>query len=244
MGIAARVGEPTTEAQPPAHGGYEVTRILIIVAVRLYREGLAQLLGTAEGFTVVGTEADGSEVRRGLDRIAPDVALVEMGLPDVDEIVRTLAQRSPRIPVVALGITDSDGDVLTCAERGIAGYITRDGSIAELTATIRGVLKGELICSARTAGTLIRRLGELAAGRSAGSTVARLTRREREIAVLMGEDLSNKEIASRLCIEVATVKNHVHNVLDKLRVHRRADAARLLASETGRALGRWRVGSG
>ena len=74
----------------------------------------------------------------------------------------------------------------------------------------------------------MRRLGMLAAELKPSPTTARLTRREREIGALMGEDLSNKEIASRLSIEVATVKNHVHNVLDKLQVHRRAEVARLL----------------
>ena len=76
----------------------------------------------------------------------------------------------------------------------------------------------------------MRRVAELAADRQRdGGSVELLTQREREVAMLMCEHLSNKEIASRLCIEVATVKNHVHNVLDKLRVHRRSDAVRLLA---------------
>jgi DNA-binding NarL/FixJ family response regulator len=75
---------------------------------------------------------------------------------------------------------------------------------------------------------MMRRLGALAAERAPIPPDVRLTRREREVAALMREDLSNKEIATRLHIEVATVKNHVHNVLDKLQVHRRGEAARLL----------------
>jgi len=77
--------------------------------------GLAQLLAALDGFTVVGAEPDGREVAAGLDRMAPDVALVEMGIPDLDRIARTLAQRSPRIPLVAVGIADCDTDVLDCA---------------------------------------------------------------------------------------------------------------------------------
>jgi DNA-binding NarL/FixJ family response regulator len=164
--------------------------------------------------------------------MAPDVALVEMGIPDLDAIIPALAARSPRIPVVAIGIADSDTEVLACAERGVAGYVTRDGSVEELAATIRGAARGELICSPQTAGTLMRRLATLAAELNPRSATARLTRREREVAALMQEDLSNKEIASRLRIEVATVKNHVHNVLDKLQVHRRGEAARLLEYQT------------
>jgi two-component system, NarL family, nitrate/nitrite response regulator NarL len=205
-----------------------MTRVLIVVGVRLYREGLVQLLGAREGLIVVGAESDGRGAALRLEQITPDVALVEMGLPDLDALTQALAGRSRAIPLVAIGIADSDTEVIACAERGFAAYVTRDGCVDELVATIRAAGKGELTCSPRIAGTLMRRLGALAAELHPASSMARLTRREREIAALMRQDLSNKEIATRLRIEVATVKNHVHNVLDKLQVHRRSDAARLL----------------
>ncbi len=206
-----------------------MARVLIVVSIRLYREGLVQLLSAREGLVVVGAESDGCGAAERLDQTAPDVALVEMGLPDLDAITHALAKRTPAVPLVAMGIADSDTGVLECAEQGFAGFVTRDGSIDELVNTIRGAAKGELTCSPRTAASLMRRLGALAAELRPAQAVVRLTRREREIAALMREDLSNKEIASRLCIEVATVKNHVHNVLDKLQVRRRSDAARMLS---------------
>jgi DNA-binding NarL/FixJ family response regulator len=205
-----------------------MARVLIVVGVRLYREGLVQLLSARQDLTVVGAESDGTAAALRLDRTLPDVALVEMGLPDLDAITHALTGRTPTIPLVAMGIADSDTDVLECAERGFAGFVTRDGSIDELVNTIRGAARGELTCSPRTAASLMRRLGALAAELRPAQAVVRLTRREREIAALMREDLSNKEIATRLRIEVATVKNHVHNVLDKLQVRRRSDAARML----------------
>jgi DNA-binding NarL/FixJ family response regulator len=206
-----------------------MARVLIVVGVRLYREGLVQLLSAREDLIVVGADSDGCAAAQRLDQTAPDVALVEMGLPDLDAIRQALAGRTPTIPLVAMGIADSDTDVLECAERGFAGFVTRDGSIDELVSTIRGAAKGELTCSPRTAASLMRRLGTLAAELRPTQAGVRLTRREREIAALMREDLSNKEIAMRLHIEVATVKNHVHNVLDKLQVRRRSDAARMLS---------------
>ena len=187
-----------------------------------------QLLGARDGLIVVGAESDGRGAALRLEQITPDVALVEMGLPDLDALTQTLAGRSRAIPLVAIGIADSDTEVIACAERGFAAYVTRDGCVDELVETIRAAAKGELTCSPRIAGTLMRRLGALAAELHPASSMARLTRREQEIAALMRQDLSNKEIATRLRIEVATVKNHVHNVLDKLQVHRRSDAARLL----------------
>jgi two-component system, NarL family, nitrate/nitrite response regulator NarL len=209
-----------------------MTRVLIVVGIRLYREGLAQLLDAQDGFTVVGTAASGRAATAQIERVTPDVAVVEIGLPDLDAIAEALAARSSPIPMVAMGIADSDSEVLACAERGAASYVTRDASVEELTGTIQRAAKGEVICSPRTVGTLIRRVGALAAQLKPGAATVPLTRREREVAALMGEDLSNKEIAARLRIEVATVKNHVHNVLDKLRVHRRTDAARLLGQLT------------
>lgn len=209
-----------------------MTRVLIVVGIRLYRDGLAQLLGAQEGFTVVGTASNGRAAAAHIDLVTPDVALVEMGLPDLDAITGALAERTPRIPLVVMGIADSDSEVLDCAERGAAGYVTRDASVEELTGTIRRAAKGEVICSPRTAGSLMWRVGALSAELRLGPQRVRLTRREHEVATLMRQDLSNKEIAARLRIEVATVKIHVHNVLDKLHVHRRADAARLLGRVT------------
>jgi len=205
-----------------------MTRVLIVVGIRLYREGLAQLLDAQGGFTVVGTAASGRAAAEQIGQSTPDVALVEIGLPDLEAITGVLSARSSPIPIVVMGIENSDSDVLACAERGATSYVTRDASVAELTETIQSAAKGEVICSPRTAGTLIKRLGTLAAQLRPDLATVPLTRREREVAALMGEDLTNKEIAARLRIEVATVKNHVHNVLDKLRVHRRTDAARVL----------------
>jgi two-component system nitrate/nitrite response regulator NarL len=206
-----------------------MTRVLIVASIRLYREGLAQLLRASGEFAVVGTESTGREAVERVDETAPDVTLVDMDIPDLGDISSAFAVRSPRIPLVAVGVTDSDSEVLACAEMGMAGYVTRDSSLAELAAALHGAADGELICSPRTAGSLMRRVAELSADRHRNGSAALLTHREREVAMLMCEDLSNKEIASRLCIEVATVKNHVHNVLDKLNVHRRSEAVRLLA---------------
>jgi two-component system nitrate/nitrite response regulator NarL len=210
-----------------------MTRVLIVASIRLYREGIAQLLTANGDFIVVGAESTGREAIEQLDETTPettpDVVLVDMDISDLGDAAAAFAARSPRIPLVGIGVADSDSEVLACAEMGMAGYVTRESSMTELAAALQGAAGGELICSPRTAGILIRRVAELAADRQRDSSVGLLTVREREVAMLMCEHLSNKEIASRLCIEVATVKNHVHNVLDKLRVHRRTEVVRLLS---------------
>ena len=205
-----------------------MTRVLVIVGVRLYRDGLTRLLGSQDGLHVVGAAADGRAAADALATLNPDVALIDMNIEDAEPFLDAVHRHPLRVPLVALGLSDSEDDLLACAERGAAGFVTAEASLEELTVAILHAAKGELLCSPRLAGTLLRRVGALATGRKPDAPIP-LTRREREVAALMREDLSNKEIASRLRIEVATVKNHVHNVFDKLRVHRRQDAARLLS---------------
>ena len=206
-----------------------MVRLLVVVGVRLYREGLIRLLGDRDKLTVVGAEEGARRAVNRLDELSPDVALVDLGIPELDLICAALAARSPRIPLVAIGTSGTDSDVLTCAERGIAGYVPRERSVDELVEAVPGAVRGELICSPRTAALLAHRLAELAAELHRGSSIDLLTRREREIAALMCEHLSNKEIADRLHIEVATVKNHVHNILDKLHLRRRSEIARVFS---------------
>jgi DNA-binding NarL/FixJ family response regulator len=103
--------------------------------------------------------------------------------------------------------------------------VLRDGTVDDLVATIESASRGELRCSAKIAAALLRRVADLATERDISKTNARLTRREQENACLVEEGLSNKEIAARLFIEVATVKNHVHNILEKLQVRTRGEAA-------------------
>jgi len=111
---------------------------------------------------------------------------------------------------------------------GIAGFVTSEASVAELVAAIESVARGESLCSPSVVAALLRRLGSLARSWAEADPTQPLTRREREILELIDEGLSNKQIAQRLRIELPTVKNHVHNILGKLGVRRRAEAAALV----------------
>ena len=200
-------------------------RLLIVSGVRLYREGLAQLIGRNEDFEVVGALATPPESQDEIDRLGADVILLDIATAGSYAAARRLTKTCVVPPVVALGVLDSDAEVIACTEAGAVGYVTREGSLEELVAVVQSAARGELICSPRVAGSLARRLATLAGETAEAQSRSRLSRREREVAALIGEDLSNKEIAMRLSIEVATVKNHVHNLLEKLRVHRRSEAA-------------------
>lgn len=204
-----------------------VIRVLVVVGTRLYREGLQQLLDAQNDCAVVIAEATGREAARRLLDAAPDVAIVDINTADLQELSVALEERA-HVPLLAIGVDESSADVLACAQAGLSGYTTRDVSLDELLDTIRRVTDGQLIFPPGAVIGLVRRIRELTRGRGPSGPLSQLTRREREVAQLMCEGLSNKDIAQRLTIEVATVKNHVHSVLDKLHVHRRGDAARLL----------------
>jgi two-component system, NarL family, nitrate/nitrite response regulator NarL len=200
-----------------------VTAVLVVGSVRFFRDGLAMLLSREPGIDVVGSAAapeDAVESARSLD---PDVILVDLAMEASIGTVRALGDAAPRSAVVVLSVPDRERDILACAEAGIAGFVTREASFAELVSTVENVARGEMPMSPRLAATLLRRIGALSATHDGAA--ATLTRREREVAEFLREGLSNKEIAARLSIEVATVKNHVHNILDKLRLQRRGEVA-------------------
>lgn len=197
--------------------------VVVISDSSLFRTGIELLLQREEGLQVAASGAAMDEVSAHLDRPSPVAALVDMASARAVETVRGIAGRFPRSRIVALGI-GARGDVLDCAEAGVAGYLTREGSVKELLKTVECAVAGELICTPQIAGALLGRVGRLSA-RIEGLKRAKLTPREIEIAALLEEGLSNKAIARRLEIRVPTVKNHVHNILEKLGTHRRAVAA-------------------
>ena len=207
-------------------GRYPVTRVLVVAGVRFYRDGIAAVLSADSRFEVVGCVADVPEAAA-FASLEPDVILLDLAGADGPGRVRSLLRRAPAACVVALGVKEAEDDVLPLAEAGVAGYVTRDGSVDDLLAAIVSVAAGETICSPRMTATLLRRVALLARDRAAEEPDPErdLTSRERQIVALIDEGLSNKEIATRLRIELATVKNHVHNILEKLRVHRRGEAA-------------------
>jgi DNA-binding NarL/FixJ family response regulator len=199
--------------------------VFILTRTRLLQDGLVHALVHCPGLEVVGAGADAGAVLPRIRELRPDVALVDVAGPQGTASVRVIRKECPNVKVVALAVPEVEDLIIGCAEAGVAGYVTREGSLEDLVATLESVSRGETLCSPRIAATLLRRLTDLAAQRDPQPQLPRLTARELQIVGLIDEGLSNKEIASRLCIGLATVKNHVHNILEKLQVHRRGEAA-------------------
>lgn len=198
--------------------------VLVVAATRLYREGLVERLDGARGLRVAGSAAGRDEAIRLCRELRPDIVLLDMSVAQDVHAIRSLADAGVR--VVAFGVSESEDVVISCAEAGVSGYVGREASLDQLVAILRAVAREEVVCSPRVAGTLLRRVGALARERGAGDGPAqRLTSRETQVVALIDEGLSNKEIAARLNIELATVKNHVHNIIEKLHVSGRGEAA-------------------
>ncbi len=140
--------------------------------------------------------------------------------------VRAIASDWPDVPLVALGLTEQRQEVIRVGRAGFAGYVARDASIDTLCNSLVEIVAGRLSCPAEISGGLLRALFRPEPDATEPDRSLALTRRESEVLECLGRGFSNKEIANELCLSVATVKHHVHNVLEKLQLERRAQAMR------------------
>ena len=215
--------ESRNDAEPSSASG---PRTYIVSDVRLHREGLAESLGRQHYLVVVGA---GSCVEA-LSQIAslkPDILLVDLFNREALTLSRRVRALVPGLRVVALAVAEAAATVLECAEAGICGYVAQEGSVGDVVRAVMAAVNGEVACSPRIAAALFDRLAVLSPGPAAPRWDAELTGREREIAAMVARGLPNKEIARLLRVGPATVKNHVHNVLQKLNLQRRGEIARL-----------------
>ncbi|HEX5853659.1 MAG TPA: response regulator transcription factor [Solirubrobacteraceae bacterium] len=199
--------------------------VFIVAPVRVYREELARGLDRSADLRALGSAATGEEARDRVQSLGADVVLVDASTPAGVATARTIRQATPGAGLVALAAPEDDGTVVAYAEAGVAAFVAPDASLEELVVTARAVARGALPAhSPRIAAALLRRVAD-GARPPEHAVLAPLTSRERQIVALIDEGLSNKEIAARLCIELSTVKNHVHNLLEKLGARGRVEAA-------------------
>jgi DNA-binding NarL/FixJ family response regulator len=199
-------------------------RIVIVSEVRFRREILAEFLERDASVLVVELCADLAEVVALSPPLQADVVLVDADLPDGAAAARRTRQIKPDIRLIAYAVRETKDDVIAWAEAGVIGYVPNTAASADLVRLIVDIYGGEQPCSGRVAAELLRRIAvteSLGIGRNGPIPAVPLTRREREAAELIATGLSDKEIARRLNISVATAKLHVHNLLGKLNVQRR-----------------------
>jgi len=203
--------------------------VAIVGDVRLYCEGLARVLNDQEGISVTGLISNPSVALERVIELSPDLALLDTAMPYALTFVRDVRDAAPNIKVVVLGLSETKAEICRCAEAGVSGFVLREASLATLLRTLRLAIRGELSCSPRAAGFLLHQLSSVANKDAEIDLIACLTSRQLAVLEQLGAGKSNKEIAQSLGIELATVKNHVHQILEKLQVQRRGEAAALWA---------------
>jgi len=201
-------------------------RVAIVDDNRLVREALAAMLGRLPDVQVVAAASGNADV---LDPATPDVLLLDAGLGDEDSlsVATAITKRRTGTKVVIMDLMPTNEDIVQFVNAGVAGFVLKDATFDEFVATIRAVAAGDKVLPPRMTETLFSQiaLGGDARGRERVLEDVRMTRREREVIELIGEGLSNKEIAQRLNIAAHTVKSHVRNVMEKLALHTRLQIA-------------------
>ena len=211
-------------------------KVLLVIEVPLIGNIFASVLEDEPDMKVTASVASLQEALALLQEREADIAVVSVGLPEQGALTltRKIVDRASSLKVLVLGLSEEDKhNTLRYIEAGAAGYIRRDSSLKEFLECIRLAQRGEAQVSTKIAGAMMQRLSNLARMFSAVEQKmhkdARLTSRELQVLQFVGEGLTNQEIASRLVLEVGTVKNHVHSILEKLNVSNRDEAASYLA---------------
>jgi DNA-binding NarL/FixJ family response regulator len=202
-------------------------RILLVDDQLLFRKGLRALLEDEDGFEVVGEASDGLMALEHVRATKPDVVLMDIHMPVCNgvEATRLIKSERPETKVVALTISDEDDDLFQAIKSGADGYLLKNLRPEELFELLYGVLRGETPISPAVAGKLLTEFRQRPWREPTQTDAGDLTSRELEILQLVTGGLSNAEIAARLFIVEGTVKNHLHNILEKLHLENRVQAA-------------------
>jgi DNA-binding NarL/FixJ family response regulator len=200
--------------------------ILIIDDCTLHRDNLAAVI--AANGAAVSVAWDLPTLITAVRDTSSGIVLVNVATLDSETLLEAASTINPGARVIALGVSEDDESaIVACAEAGVAGYHTRNQTLEDLLVLMAKVAAGEAWCSPRVSAVLLRRLSALASQREPANKEIVLTAREAQILQMLRVGMSNRDIATQLCIAVHTVKNHVHSLLSKLGVSTRAEAAAL-----------------
>ena len=202
-------------------------RVVVVDDHDLFRTGLRNLL-EEQGVNVVGEAANGQSAIRLASELAPEVVIMDLNMPGLTgvETTRHLAGIAPLTRVVVLTISADDDDVMDALMAGACGYLLKDSSIQDLITGIRAAASGESLISPQIAAKVLQRLRSQSTSEDAAATIrAELSDREIEVLKLIANGKDNAQIARELFISPKTVKNHISNILMKLQIDNRIQAA-------------------
>ncbi len=203
--------------------------LVLIDDNRLLRDGLAGLIRKQPDFRILAASGDIEAALRKVREAKPRVVLLDFSLESHDSlrVTTTVRQEVPEARVIVMGLLPIQEDVAAFVRAGASGFIMKDASFDDFLRTIRAVADGADVLPPELTGSLFGQIARqvVSRGRTPVLEGVRLTERERQVIDLLGEGLSNKEIAARLHVAIHTVKSHVHNILEKLALHTRLEVA-------------------
>jgi DNA-binding NarL/FixJ family response regulator len=211
-------------------------KVLIADDQRILREGLATLVGLESDMEVVGTASDGQEAYAMALECHPDVVLMDIRMPVVDGVegTRLIRRIAPEIKVLILTTFDDSELILQALEAGANGYLLKDMPVEAIVSAIRTVYNGGTVLEREVTAKLLHELAKLQESslheaqplsEQTPPGIDDLTKRELEVLMLLGQGLNNKEISDRLFVSEGTAKNHVSNIMNKLNLRNRTQAA-------------------
>jgi DNA-binding NarL/FixJ family response regulator len=205
-------------------------KLLIIDDHNLFRQGLIRILQDDDQLHVVGQGGNGQEALIQVERLQPDIVLMDLNMPVMSgpEAVRAMGERFPTIPVIMLTVSERDEDLFDAIKAGARGYLLKNVGMAELIDAIQRVQAGEAIIAPSMAVRLLeefRALAHQAPVEPAQAQLVGLSERETDVLRLVAQGYSNKEIADALTLSEHTIKSHLQSILDKLQLRSRAHAA-------------------
>lgn len=206
-------------------------KVMIADDQELIRESLSIVLGTNADMTVTGLAGNGRELLRLIEKNSPDVVLMDVRMPELDgvEATRAVKERWPAVRIIILTTFDDDEYVFNALKYGASGYLLKGVSVPELSAAIRTVAQGGAMINPGVAAKVVKFFNRMAQSSPAASEEEKdadiLNRTERNIALLVGRGLSNKEIAAKLALSDGTVRNGLSAALAKLDLRDRTQLA-------------------
>jgi two-component system, NarL family, nitrate/nitrite response regulator NarL len=203
------------------------TRILLVDDHVLFRKGISRLIDSQPDLEVIAEAEDGYQAIKYAQRFKPDLILMDIHMPDCDgqEATRAIVEEWPEAQIIMLTVSDDDQDLFTAIRNGAIGYLVKKIEPEDLFARLRGVTQGEAPITRVMASRILREFARVGTEGPSPDSTRSLTPREREVLQLVTKGMTNKEIGAQLHIAENTVKNHLRNILEKLHLQNRAQAA-------------------
>lgn len=204
-------------------------RLLLIEDNRLLRDGIYSILKPHKDIVIIAASGDGKSTLVKIKQLKPNVVLLDLGLRSQNSlhVVEVVKKDFPLAKIIIMDLAPVQADILQYVKAGANGFILKDASLNDFLITIRTVSEGATVLPPMLVDSLFSQIVELAVreGKTKLKEAVRMTKREREVIILLSEGMSNKEIGHKMRVSTYTIKSHIHNIMEKLALHTRLEIA-------------------